>query len=325
MTAERLGPEQVERAVAWLSRGELVGLPTETVYGLGALGLNAVAVARIFAAKGRPADNPLILHVHDVGAALALWRASEREEQRVFRLGPLWPGPLTLVLPARSEVPGVVTAGLPTVAVRVPGHPVTLRILARLAAPVAAPSANRSGEPSPTRAEHVLAGLGDRVAAVVDGGPCAVGVESTVLDLRGERPRILRPGALGRQTLSEALGEEVADYAPQAGDGSPGLRHRHYVPRAAQVGPLGDAAAAWQSSATLVLFAATAARLRERLGPRRAPVEVLGDDPVSAMRGLYAALHRAGEGRPEQLLIELPPSMPGWEALADRMGRAAGV
>jgi L-threonylcarbamoyladenylate synthase len=205
-----------------LRAGGLVAFPTETVYGLGANALDAVAVGGIFVAKERPADNPLIVHVPDADAA---WRVTDRKTPLAERLAArFWPGPLTLVLDAARSVPGETTAGLATVAVRVPDHPVARALLRAGSVPVAAPSANRSGRPSPTTARHVLDDLGDRVDVIVDGGPCVVGVESTVVDARGETPVVLREGAITREHL------EVAPDGPP-GDlrVSPGTRHRHYA------------------------------------------------------------------------------------------------
>ncbi|HET9596365.1 MAG TPA: L-threonylcarbamoyladenylate synthase, partial [Anaeromyxobacteraceae bacterium] len=192
------------RAAALLRAGGLVAFPTETVYGLGALALEPLAVRAIYAAKGRPATNPLIVHVPGVADARALVAEWPVEAERLAAR--FWPGPLTLVLPRAASVPDEVTAGGSTVAVRAPGHPVAQALLAALGAPVAAPSANRSEHVSPTRAEHVLADLEGRIDAVVDGGPCAVGIESTVLWIAGGRPRVLRPGVVGRREIEEVIG-----------------------------------------------------------------------------------------------------------------------
>lgn len=321
---ERLSATEVERAVSLLRDGQLVGLPTETVYGLAASGLDAVAVARIFAVKGRPADNPLILHVSGAASLWPLVVVDDRQQRRVERLTALWPGPLTVVLPSAERIPSVVTAGLKTVAVRVPDTDITRRIIERLGGPVAAPSANRSGRPSPTTADHALADLGGHIAAVVDGGPCGVGVESTVVDLCGEQPRILRPGAVSRDTVQAALQEDVLAYDRGHVGGSPGVRHRHYRPDIHGVSAMLDAERAWTSDDALLLFATTAGQLAQRLGPRAGRTEVLPDDPGGAMRSLYAALLRLEGFGVLRLQIELPSSGPEWSALDDRMRRAAG-
>ncbi len=198
-------PAAIARAAQLLRGGELVAFPTETVYGLGADALASAAVARIFAAKGRPADNPLIVHVADVDAARRLVRSFPPLAERAAAAW--WPGPLTLVLPRdRARVPDATTAGQDTVAIRVPAHPVALALLRACGRPLAAPSANRSGRPSPTLAEHVLADLGGRVALILDGGPTLHGLESSVLDLTGPRPLLLRRGAATLEQLRELLG-----------------------------------------------------------------------------------------------------------------------
>ncbi|MBN2752201.1 MAG: threonylcarbamoyl-AMP synthase [Rhodospirillaceae bacterium] len=215
-----------------LKRGELVAFPTETVYGLGGNACESQAVAAIFAAKGRPAFNPLIVHVADLAMAQTLTVFSDAARVLAARF---WPGPLTLVLPRREAtgLSDLVSAGLPSVAIRMPAHPVARAILLAAGCPVAAPSANPSGRISPTSAAHVADGLGNRVAMIVDGGPCAVGVESTVLDLSGDSPRVLRPGGVTADEIAAVLGCPV-DYAPAPVSGgallSPGLMTSHYAP-----------------------------------------------------------------------------------------------
>src|SRR5262249_4015308 len=219
--------------------GGLVAFPTETVYGLGASALDAVAVGRIFAAKGRPANNPVIVHVacaEEAQALAAVWPESAARLAARF-----WPGPLTLVLPRCAIVPAVVTAGGPTVAIRVPAHPVALALLAEARIPIAAPSANRSTSLSPTRAEHVLRGLDGRIEMILDGGPTAGGLESTVLDVTTEPPRLLRPGlitpgqieaevgAVARPRLPRSVSERGAPASKEPAR-SPGLSRRHYAP-----------------------------------------------------------------------------------------------
>lgn len=228
--------DQVERAAALLRAGALVGIPTETVYGLGANGLDPDAVARIFIAKGRPQDNPLILHIPEAGwlerccaavpeAALALAEA-------------FWPGPMTMILPRRDTVPDVVTAGLDTVGVRCPGHPLCRRLIALAGVPVAAPSGNLSGRPSPTTAEDMLEDMDGRIDAILDGGSCGVGVESTIIDLTVTPPRLLRPGGVTLEQLRGVLGEVEIDPAVlrpmRAGEKpkAPGMAYRHYAPKA---------------------------------------------------------------------------------------------
>jgi L-threonylcarbamoyladenylate synthase len=217
----------LDEAGRLLRAGGLVAFPTETVYGLGANALDASAAARIFEAKGRPADNPLIVHVvdGDEAAALALsWPEAAVRATRAF-----WPGPLTLVVPASPVVPAVVRAGLRTIAVRCPSHPVARALLRAARVPVAAPSANRSGRPSPTTAQAVADDLDGRVDLVVDGGPTGIGVESTVVDVSVSPPVLLRPGGLPREDLEALLGP-LAEPLPEGPVRSPGMKYRHYAP-----------------------------------------------------------------------------------------------
>lgn len=216
-------------AAALLRSGQLVAFPTETVYGLGADAGSEAAVAAIFEAKGRPRFNPLIVHVPDIEAAARLIQVDERARALAERF---WPGPLTLVLPRRadSRLSLLVSAGLDTVAVRAPDHPVARALLEACGLPVAAPSANASGRISPTTAADVAADLGDRVAMVLDGGPCRVGIESTVLDLSGPRPVVLRPGGVPEEALIPLVGPLAASGADGGPVRSPGMLRRHYAP-----------------------------------------------------------------------------------------------
>jgi L-threonylcarbamoyladenylate synthase len=230
---ERIEDEQLLPAAKALRHGQLVAFPTETVYGLGANANDPAAVARIFAVKGRPPDNPLIVHLADPDQLSSVARDIPPLALRL--LDAFAPGPLTLVLPRAATVPDIVTAGLDTVAVRFPAHPVARRLLQLARVPVAAPSANRSGLPSPTRAWHVLEDLGDRIAFLIDGGPCQYGLESTVLDLSTGRPVILRPGSITAADIAAVAGLPVPT-EPTADDAdaprSPGMKYRHYAPRA---------------------------------------------------------------------------------------------
>jgi L-threonylcarbamoyladenylate synthase len=225
---ERLNSQNIDAAAGLLRNGELVAIPTETVYGLGADATNGVAVAKIFTAKERPRFNPLIVHVPDLDAARALVEWDPRADMLARRF---WPGPLTLVLRRRAScvVSLLASAGLNSLAIRVPAHPLALRLLGAVGRPIAAPSANRSGHLSPTCAEHVMAELDGRIAAVLDGGPCEIGIESTVLDLMGSRPVLLRPGGITFEVLSNLLG---ALAVPDEHDVplSPGMQVSHYAP-----------------------------------------------------------------------------------------------
>lgn len=229
-------PNAVRDAAAILRRGGLLGIPTETVYGLGADALNEDAVSRIFLAKGRPQDNPLIIHVPD-----ASWLESYCRDvpPAAYQLAErFWPGPLTMILPRRDIVPLQTTGGLETVGVRCPNHPVTLAIIEAAGVPIAAPSGNTSGRPSPTTAAHMIEDMDGKIDGIVDGGPCTVGVESTIIDLTVTPPRLLRPGGLPLESLRQVLGEVAVDKAVTgllaAGERprAPGMKYRHYAPHA---------------------------------------------------------------------------------------------
>ena len=227
-------PATPEIAAGIIRRGGLVAIPTETVYGLGANGLDEAAVASIFAAKGRPQDNPLILHVAEPKEMEKF--CCSIPESAYALADKFWPGPLTMVLPARDVVPKRTTAGLPTVAVRCPDNDATRAIIRQSGVPIAAPSANLSGKPSTTTAEHVLHDHDGKIDAIVDGGPCRVGVESTIVDLTEERPRLLRPGGITPEQLLAVLGDLVIDKAVTAQIDkdavvkAPGMKYRHYAP-----------------------------------------------------------------------------------------------
>ena len=236
METKRLSQQDIQTAADLLRIGGLVGIPTETVYGLGANGLDPAAVGRIFQAKGRPQDNPLILHIPGADWLERYCRdipAAAYELARRF-----WPGPLTMVLRRRDNVPDQVTAGLDTVGMRCPAHPLCRAVIQAADLPVAAPSGNTSGRPSPTTAAHMLEDMDGRIDAILDGGPCSVGVESTIVDLTCTPPRLLRPGGITLEQLRAALGEVAVDPAVTrlmgAGERprAPGMKYRHYAPKA---------------------------------------------------------------------------------------------
>ena len=236
METKRLSQQDIQTAADLLRIGGLVGIPTETVYGLGANGLDPAAVGRIFQAKGRPQDNPLILHIPGADWLERYCRdipAAAYELARRF-----WPGPLTMVLRRRDNVPNQVTAGLDTVGMRCPAHPLCRAVIQAADVPVAAPSGNTSGRPSPTTAAHMLEDMDGRIDAILDGGPCSVGVESTIVDLTCTPPRLLRPGGITLEQLRAALGEVAVDPAVTrlmgAGERprAPGMKYRHYAPKA---------------------------------------------------------------------------------------------
>lgn len=316
-------PEAIARAAELLRGGGLVAFPTETVYGIGANALDAAAVGRIFAAKGRPPTNPVIVHVPDVALARTLaaeWSASAERLATQF-----WPGPLTLVVPRRPIVPDVVTAGGPTVALRVPAHPVALALLRASGLPVAAPSANRSTELSPTCAEHVLRGMADRIDLLLDAGPAPGGLESTVVDMTTQPPRILRPGLVARTELAAVVG--LVTTGAEAADGeaprSPGMMIKHYAPRTALELVAGDGRARIQE-----LLSAGYRVGWIRFGGHAPPHEAIGiiAMPTNATEfsaRLYAALHDLDALGVDRIVCELPPAGDEWAAVHDRLRRAA--
>ena len=309
-------PAAIARAAAALRAGGLVAFPTETVYGLGADALDARAVRAIFAAKGRPADHPLIVHVADAAAVRPLVSAVPAAAERLMAF---WPGPLTLVLPRSSAVPDVTTAGQATVAVRVPGHPVALALLRACGRPIAAPSANRSGRPSPTTAEHVIADLRGEVDVILDGGPTQVGVESTVVDATRAVPLVLRVGGLPVEALRAAVGEVevLAGQDPEAMARSPGLRHRHYAPRAKVVLVAPGEADALGGPGVAVM------------SRRAAPAGFVGTWRVMPgelegyARELFAALRELDATGAQTIVVEAVEAVGLGRAIADRLRRAA--
>lgn len=298
----------IQEAARLLRAGRLVAFPTETVYGLGAHALDAAAVRRIYEAKGRPSTSPLIVHVADVASARALaaeWPASAQKLAAAF-----WPGPLTIVVKKISAVPDEVTAGLGTVGLRVPAHPVALELLRAAGIPVAAPSANRFTQLSPTRAEHVREGLGDAVDLILDGGPCEVGIESTVVSVDSGKPVLLRPGMISRARLEEVVGlvEVAGDAIEGDAHAAPGMHRKHYSPRTPLrigVPETFDCAYLWHSSARVTAHA------------RRLPT-----DPEGYAVGLYDALHELDRTRAQVIYVEPTPSGAAWDAVVDRLTRA---
>lgn len=310
-------PAAIADAAKVLLGGGLVAFPTETVYGLGANALDLRAVARVFAAKARPSFDPLIVHL--AGAA-DLPTVADGEDPRVARLASrFWPGPLTLVLPRRPAVPDLVTSGLDTVGVRVPDHPAAHALLAAARVPVAAPSANPFGYVSPTTAAHVLEQLGDAVDLVLDGGPCRVGVESTVLSLGGGPARLLRPGGVTREDLERALGVALDVAPPAERPLAPGQLLQHYATRT-PLRLLDGRAPDLASPGRVGLLAFTPT---PALG--YAAVEVLAPDgsPVTAAARLFAALRRLDALGLESILAEPCPETGLGLAILDRLRRAA--
>ena len=316
----------VRSAVAELRAGGVLALPTETVYGLAANALDAGAVARIFEIKGRPAHNPLIVHVSGLPMAkrcAAAWPALASKLAGAF-----WPGPLTLVLRRAPSIPSAVTAGGPTVGVRWPSHPFIQAVIRECGFPLAAPSANLSNRVSPTTAEHVRRQLGTRIKLIVDGGPSQIGIESTVLDLAGKTPRVLRPGMIHDAALLAVTGRlGAASGAADAVLRSPGMLQKHYSPKARLL------IHAWRDGAELAAFCACLgvppARIHV-LAHSHIPsgfrcVSILPRDPAPLARVLYAELHRCDEAGAELIIVEALPEQDEWRALADRLARAAAT
>jgi L-threonylcarbamoyladenylate synthase len=313
----------IAEAAAILARGGLVAFPTETVYGLGADATRADAVARIFAAKGRPAAHPLIVHLAP-GAALDDWAEGVPESARRLAAA-FWPGPLTMILRRGPRIAAEVTSGAPTVGLRMPSHPVASALLAFAGVPVAAPSANRFGHVSPTTADHVAADLGDDVDYLLDGGSCHVGVESTIVDLSGDAPALLRPGGVSRADLERILGAPLAEPGAAAAP-APGTLPSHYAPRARviAVAPAELAAAAAAAPAPVAVLAPAAVLAATTL-PAGALPHALPDDPAAAARDLYAALRDLDRRGVATIVAALPADEAGiGEAIADRLRRAAG-
>jgi L-threonylcarbamoyladenylate synthase len=319
----------VSSAAGRLCAGEVVALPTETVYGLAANALAPAAVAKIFATKGRPAHNPVIVHVASVAMAkecVSQWPGAADRLAQSF-----WPGPLTLVLPRAKSIPDNVTAGGDTVGVRWPSHPFIQAVIRECGFPLAAPSANPSNEISPTNAEHVRKSLGGKIPLVVDGGQAQVGIESTVLDLTANPPRVLRPGMIHEESLLAALGPAAVPSAPAPGSAaplrSPGLLQKHYSPKARLV------VWHWQDEADLrrqLGRQSTAAGRCHIVAHTKIPagfgaetVSVIPHDAEAFARALYAELHRCDEAGAELIVVEAPPETAAWRGIADRLHRAA--
>lgn len=309
------------QALRRLRDGKLVALPTETVYGLAADALDAHAVQRVFDAKQRPANNPLIVHVADADMARALAAHWPPEADLLARR--FWPGPLTLVLPRAAHVPDIVTAGAHTVALRCPDHPLALALIRALNRPIVGPSANPSGSVSPTRAEHVRDSFPSADILVLDGGPCRVGIESTVLSLAHPDPRILRLGAVSARELEAALQrpvlpETTPQSSPDAPLPSPGLLERHYAPTT----PLTRFTRALPHEAPTDAVVLAHRIPDHELIPRR--IIRMPHDPHAYAARLYDALREADALAPPRILVEQPADEgPLWDAIRDRLARAS--
>lgn len=312
----------VAQAVALLRAGELVAFPTETVYGLGADASNAAAVAKIFAAKGRPADHPVIVHIPDA-SHLPRWARDVPQAAHVLAAA-FWPGPLTLILKRQPQVADLVTGGQDTVGLRVPDHPLALQLLRAFGGGLAAPSANRFGRISPTTAQHVREELGDMVELVLDGGPCSVGIESTIVDLTRGAPVILRPGMIDAAQIERALrGHVVAGSHAPAAPRVSGSLDAHYAPLTPM--QLADGTElrhqlqqALSAGKQVAVFGAQAIETHPGVTWQRA-----ASDPTRYARDLYAALRAFDHAGVDLILVEIPPQSPPWLAIHDRLRRAA--
>ena len=321
--------QSLEKAAALLSRGEVVAFATETVYGLGGHALREESVYQIFKAKQRPADNPLIVHIDEKEQAYPLCRWNETADSlaRAF-----WPGPLTLLLPKKDIVPDIVTAGLSTVAVRLPSHPAARALLKACGFSLAAPSANRSGRPSPTTAMHVYEDLKGRIPLILDGGSCEVGLESTVLDLSGEIPTILRPGAVTAEQIAMVYGScdiAASVMRPLLADErapSPGMRHRHYAPKGRLTLVAGDTRTVAREisrmydehkNARILAMHKNLPLYQDRL------VSDLGEDASSAAHRLFYLLRAFDEQGIDQIFCETLPESGLGLAVMNRLARAS--
>lgn len=329
MTASILGNsiEELKKAAEALNRGELVAFPTETVYGLGANALDEKAVLSIFKAKNRPCDNPLIVHIADIAEAkkLCFWNDTAQRLADKF-----WPGPLTLLLPKRDIVPDITTAGLPSVAIRIPRHELALKLIELSGLPLAAPSANKSGRPSPTSASHVFEDMQEEIPYIIDGGSADFGLESTVLSLVTDRPTIFRPGAISREDILSVIGDCVladslmrrlneGEKAP-----SPGMKHRHYAPRASLTLVKGKNTQEYikkaydaVENACILCFEANLAGYDGRR------CYSLGRDARSAARLLFELLRRADDEKIDYLFSETLEETGLGLAVMNRMLRAS--
>jgi L-threonylcarbamoyladenylate synthase len=317
---ERPNRASIERAAKHLRAGELIAFPTETVYGLGADASRAEAVRKIFTAKGRPADHPVIVHLYDTGQ-IERWARAVPDGARKLAAA-FWPGPLTLILPRAPEVADAITGGQDSVGIRVPSHPVARALLAEFGGGIAAPSANRFGRISPTIAQHVAEDLGDAVTIILDGGPCAVGIESTIVGFTSGEPMLLRPGAIKVTDLRRVLGHALrapTSAAPRA----PGMLAAHYAPKTpATLVPPGALHAEIEQLAerdeVIAVLARTVARPAEFSDMWiEAPA-----DPAAFAHGLYANLRKLDNANADAILIEAVPADDEWLAIRDRLERA---
>ena len=305
---------EIEAAARLLRAGRLVAFPTETVYGLGANALDPEAVARIYAVKGRPPTSPLIVHVACIEMAQSLVKSWPDLADRLAQL--FWPGPLTLVLEKQPTIPSIVTAGLATVGLRMPAHPMALALIKAAGVPLAAPSANRFTQLSPTTADHVRRGLGSDVDLILDGGPCEIGIESTVLSVVGSKPRLLRPGGISRAEIEAVAGQvTTGGDVPAAAHPSPGMHPRHYSPRTRLL-LVKDGQVPTQGNGIYLQYQ----HLPSRSGTA---IVQMPSSAAEYAAALYDKLHGADAGVYDWIAVDAPPETPDWEAIHDRLRRAS--
>ncbi len=330
---EICSPSSVAHAADFIRKGEVVGFPTETVYGLGADARNPRAVMKVFAAKGRPGDNPLIVHIADINALRPLIACAPSDTAlRLARA--FWPGPLTMLFPRSELVPDCVTAGLNTVGIRMPSNPWARMLIEKSGCPIAAPSANRSGRPSPTTARHVQEDMDGRIPLILDGGPCEVGLESTVLDVTGVVPRVLRPGGVTPEMIAAVAGAADVDESVMRplNEGekprSPGMKYRHYAPNAPVTIFEGDPVAVaaeikkrYDATGSTALILAPAAHIG-CYGDRR--TLSLGANAAEAAKRLFDALREADDLGAQAIFAEAVDASGIGLAVMNRLGRAAG-
>ena len=327
-----LSAQEIEDAARLLKNNELVAFPTETVYGLGANALSEEAVEKIFIAKGRPQDNPLIVHIADINGIYPLVTDFPDKAKKLAER--FWPGPLSLVLPASKIIPQNVTADLSTVAIRMPEHPIALKLITEAGVPLAAPSANLSGKPSPTTAQHVLADLDGKIAAVIEGGECNVGVESTVLDINVDPPVILRPGGITKEMIEEVIGKVHVDSALSSKEKpkSPGMKYDHYSPNgevflvldhgkmlATKLEHLLEVNVRHELRTAVLIHKDTARYLK-----KEPDLLVVFEDVEEAAHRLYTALRACDDNMIDTIYCETYKNTGIGHALMNRLRKAAG-
>ncbi|MBR6523374.1 MAG: threonylcarbamoyl-AMP synthase [Clostridia bacterium] len=321
----KTSPAELKNAGEVIKSGGLVVFPTETVYGLGADGLSSEAVKNIFRAKGRPSDNPLILHVSDMKMAEKIGKITHAAAKIMEKF---WPGPVTVIVEKKEIVPEEVTAGLSTVAIRMPAHPVARALIEAAGVPVAAPSANLSGKPSPTAFRHAFEDMNERVDVIIDGGDCDIGIESTVVDTTSALPTVLRPGGVTAQMLEEIFPEVIVEEHKKEGtEGykpkSPGMKYKHYAPNA-QVILYKTTKRLVQDLEKYTSDGKKVGVLKQENSPVRAEIEIEWEDTDDLAKRLFYSLRRFDELGAEVVLCELPEKTGMWQGVYNRLYKSAG-